>query len=234
MLFKPFIPKNIANYSSKENNKLTQVKNDQENKNIMPITHLETSLHSIKIDTKSPKLISQQFFQKHHEPKSLNTSTSFIEKCNMNALENSLPKYPLRTIWTNDNSSKDFGCTLPLQNNAFKKQISSTLNCSSQTMQNTNYVLKSKIKNEIQDPSNLTNVSQYLQSSISLSKFTDHKLHPIPENMSTSFFTSDVDKLSSAINQNVRTLESNSLNFINHPFNMDDIWKNYHCQSPRM
>jgi len=230
LLFKPFIPKHLTNCSGKENISLTQDKNRKENKNIMP----ETSFYSGRFDVQNSKFVGPQIFQKHQEMKCLNTSTSFVEKFNMNSLENSLPKFPLRTIWTNDSSLKDFGYTLPLQNNVFKKPFSSGLNCMSHTMQNTNCLLKSKFQNKTQDPLNSINVSQYFRSSFSHSNLVDKKLHPVVTNTNTSFFTSGSDKSSSAINKSVNTLESNSFSCINQPFNMDDIWKNDQYQPPRM
>lgn len=223
----------MTSCSSKESINLAQDKNQKENKNIMP----KTSFYSGKFDVQSSKSVGSQIFQKHQEVKCLNSSTSFVEKYNMNSLENSLPKFPLRTIWTNDNSSKDFEYTLPLQNNVFKTPFSSGLNCmshNSHTIQNTNHVLKSKFQNKTQDPLNLINVSQYLKSSFLHSQLVDKKLHPIVGNTNTSFFSSGSDKSSTAINQSVNTLESNSFSRINQPFNMGDIWKNYQYQPPRM
>lgn len=230
LLFKPFIPKHITSCASKENMSLVQYKNDNENKNIMSVTPVENLLHSAKFNTKN--FIPQHFQKKEVN---LNTSTSLVEKCNMNLLENSLPKFPLRTIWTNANNSKDFECSSSFKNKAFRKPCLSNLNCSSQTVQNTNYVLKSKFQNTISDPLNTVNVSQYFKSPFLISKFTDHKLHPIPENMSTSFFSTDIDNLTLATGgQNLNTLEKNSLSSSNQTLNLDNIWKNYQYQSPKI
>jgi len=235
LLFKPFIPKHMINNNpSKDNIDITQFKNEKENKNTSPINHMETPLYPTRFNMNSHKSVSLQISQKQQEIQ-LNTSASFVEKCNMNSLENSLPKLPLRTIWTNDNTSRDFKCTLPLKNNSLKKPFSPSLNCMSQTMENTNYVLKSKFQNKSQvlpSPLNTINNSKFLKS-YSVSTTQSQKLYPIAENTNTSFFTSDIEKSSVAC-QNISSLESNTLKYINQPFNTDNIWKDYPYQSPKM
>jgi len=230
--FKPFKPNHIHNCFSKENVNLTQHKNDdKEYKMIAPVTLMDTTVCPPRFNMNNQKLVGLQLSQKQQEVKKLNTLNSFVDKYNMNELENSLPKFPLRTIWTNDNSSKDFGCTLPTKVHTFKKPFSSNLNCLSTTKQSTNYMLNSRYQNESQVIPTITNnisTSRYFKSS-----YSGQKLHPIVENMDT-FFTVDNEKLSPVIGQNINTLEQYSLGCINQPFNMDDIWKDNQYQPPRM
>lgn len=236
MLFKPFKPNLINNCPRKENN-LTQHKdNDKEYNNSTPVTHIET--HPSRFNVDSQKFVGLQFSQKHQEVKKLNTSNSVVENCNMNELENSLPRLPLRTVWTNNNSLKDFGCTLPTKIHTFKKPFSSNLNYLSTSKQSTNYVLNSKFQKQpqvIPNPMSMINSSRYFKSSYPLSASLGQKLHPIAENMNTSFFSMDNEKPSAPVtDQNINTLEQYSLGCINQPFNMDDIWKDHQCQPPRM
>jgi len=137
LLFKPFKPKHINNYPSKENFNLFK-NSDKEYKNISPVTHMETPPYASRFNMNNQKFVDLQFSHKQQEVQHFDTSNSLVEVCNMNALENTLPKLPLRTIWTNDNSSKDFGCTLSTKIHAFKKPFSSNLNCLSITKQSTN------------------------------------------------------------------------------------------------
>ncbi|XP_060852513.1 uncharacterized protein LOC132930589 [Rhopalosiphum padi] len=198
---------------------------------IAPVTLMDTTVCPPRFNMNNQKLVGLQLSQKQQEVKKLNTLNSFVDKYNMNELENSLPKFPLRTIWTNDNSSKDFGCTLPTKVHTFKKPFSSNLNCLSTTKQSTNYMLNSRYQNESQVIPTITNnisTSRYFKSS-----YSGQKLHPIVENMDT-FFTVDNEKLSPVIGQNINTLEQYSLGCINQPFNMDDIWKDNQYQPPRM
>lgn len=231
LLLKPYIPKYMADCPSKDNINTMQFQSDKENKNTMPVPYMKTPIYPTRFNMNlCHKSVSLQISQKQ-EIQQLNTSTSFVEKSNMNSLENSLPKLPLRTIWTNDNRSKEFGCTLPLKNNSFRKPFSPGLNCSSQTMQSTNYEQKSTLQNKTQilpNPLNTINNSRFFKSSHSVSATPNQKLYPIAENMNTSFFTPNIEKPSTAV-QNMNSLESNSLGYINQPFNMDDIWKNYPC-----
>lgn len=237
LLFKPFIPKYMTICPNKDNVNTTQLQDDKENKNMMPVNSVKTPHCSTRrFNINSHKSVSLQISQKRQETQDLNTSTSSIEKFNLNSLENSLPKLPLRTIWTNDNRSKNFGSTLPLEINSFGKPFSPNLNCLPQNVQSTNYVQKSKFQNEtsvLPNPMNTTNNSRYSKSYSVSTAAQNQKLYPITENMNTSFFTSD-DEKSSTAGQNMNLLELNSLNYINQPFNMSDICKNYHCQSPRI
>lgn len=219
----------MINCPGKENINLTQHNNDKENKNV-PHTHKETSFYQTRFNMKNIKSVSLQHLKKPQEVKNFNTST-FVEKCNMNALEKSLPKLPLRDIWKNDNSTKDFGSELPLKKNTFKKPFFSDLNNLPQTIQSTNYALKLKFQNNasqlLQNSLNTTNNTRYFKPSLSQPIPSSQKLYPLTESSNTSFFTSETEILSSATNQNINTLEPNSFRYINQPFNMDDIWKNY-------
>lgn len=216
LLFKPFVPKHIAICSGKENINSIQHKNDVGNQNITPVSHGETSLYPLRPCLKNPRSVSLQVSQSLQELK-INTSTSF-EKCSMDALENNLPKIPLRTLWTNDNNSKKFEKTISLKNNTFRKPFMlPSLNCSSQNTPSTNYVLPSKFQNKEQvlPTSNPVMNSRYFKSySLSTS-----------ENLNCSFFTSDIEG-SSASSHSVDSLEQNSSSCLNKPFNIDDIWKN--------
>lgn len=235
LLFKPFTPKNTSNYSSKENTDLMQLNIESENKN-MPVGIMENPHNPARFNTNNYKSVSLQYSHKQQEVKQFNSSASFVGKCNMNALDNSLPKSPLRTIWSNDNTSKDFGCSLSLKNNVLRKPISAELNCLSQTTQSTNYAQKSTLfsnKTSQVLPKQLTTVnnSRYLKS---LPSSSDQKLYSTTENMNTSFFTSDNEKSSSAIGQNINDSEPNILSCSKQPFKMDDIWENYHYQLSKM
>lgn len=191
----------------------------------------EPYFNSGRVDVQSSKPVGPQISQKHQNIKCLNTPTSFFDKCNMNSLEDSLPKFPLSTIWTNNNSVKDFARTLPLQNNIFKKPFSLDVNFTPHTAQNTNNVLKSKFQNKTQDPLNFINISRYFKSSFSHSM--DQKLNSIAENTNASYFTSLNDESSTDINQNGNSLESSSFSCINQSFNMN-IWKDDQFQPPKM
>jgi len=236
MLFKPFKQNLINSCPRKENVNLTQHKNnDKEYNNFTPVTQMET--HPSRFNVNNHKLVGPQFSQKRQEVKKVNTSNSVVENCNMNELENSLPRLPLHTVWTNDNSLKDFGCTLPAKIHTFKKPFSSNLNYLSTTKQSNNYnMFNSKFQKQpqvIPNPMSKINSSSYFKSSYPLS--LGQKLHPIAENMNTSFFSTDNEKSSAPITgQNINTLEQFSSGCINQPFNMDDIWKDYRCQPPRM
>lgn len=239
-LFKPFIPKHLTNNcSSKENINSTQLKNDQENKTTLSDYSQDSSHYAAKFSIKNCKSASLQFSQYLQEKNKLNTSTSCKENSNISVLKNSSPKVPLRTIWNKDNSTEDFKCILPSKHNSIRKPFPSHINCLSQTIPITNNVVKSKILNKAHVlPNSLTtmNNSKYFKPSYLVSPSLDQKLYTIPENESTnsSFFTSDNDKLSSTIDENINILEQNSFNFINHPFNLGDIWKDYRCQPPRI
>lgn len=230
LLFKPFIPKYITNCPGKENINLTQHINDKETKN-MPVAHYEPTHYQPRFNMKNNKSVGLQFSRKQQEVKNLNTSTSFVDNYNMNALNNSLPKLPLRDIWKNDNSTKDFGCTLPQKNHVFKKPFAPERNYLSQTVPSTNYALNSKFQNKtsqlLPNSLNTTKSSQYFKPSYSLPVSQSQKSYPITDNSNTSFFTSETELLSSATYQNINTLEQNGYNYINQPFSMDDIWKNY-------
>lgn len=241
MLFKPFKPNHINDCPNKENVNLAQHKNnDKKYKSFSPITHMETPLHPSRFNVNNPvnkeKFVGLQFSKKQQEVKKLNKSNSVVENCNMNELENSLPKLPLHTVWTNDNSSKDFGCTLPTKTHSFKKPFSPNLNYLPTTKQSTNYMLNSKFQKQSQvipHLMNKINSSRYFKSSYPLSASLEQKLHPLAENMNKSFFTMDNEKQSPVTGQNINTLEQYS-GCINQPFNMDNIWKDYQCQPPRM
>lgn len=237
LMFKPFKPKHINNCPTQENVNLAQLQNyDKEYKNIAPVAHMDTPLYPSKFNMNHQKSLGLQFSQKQQEVKKLDTSNSFVEKCNMDALENSLPKLPLRTIWTNNNSTKDFGCTLPSKIHTFKKPFSLNLNCLS-TTQSTNYMLNSKHSQVVPNPTSMVNNSRYFKSSYPLSASSGQKLNQVLENMNTSFFSVGNEKLSSATGQNVNTLEQHSFGCTSftQPFKMDDIWKDdYQCQPPRM
>jgi len=237
LLFKPFKPNHINNCPSKENVNLAQHKNnDKKYNNFAPVTHMETPLQPSRLNVNNQKFVGIKFSQKQQEVKKLNTSNSVVENCNMNELENSLPRLPLHTVWTNDNSSKDFGCTLPTKMHTFKKPFSSNLNYLSTTKQSTNYMLNSKFQKQSQvipNPMSKINSSRYFKSSYPLSASLGQKLHPIAENTNTSYFTMDNEKPSSVTGQNINALEQYS-GCINQPFNMDNIWKDYQCQPARM
>ena len=159
--FKPFKPNHINNYSSNENVNLTQHKhNDKEYKNIVPVTPMVTS-HPSRFNVNNQKFVDLQLPQKQQEVKQLNLLNSLEENFNINELENSLPRLPLRTVWTYDNSSKDFGCTLPTKLHTFKKPFSTNLNCSSTTKQNTNYIVNSKLQKQSQVIPNPTKHTQH-------------------------------------------------------------------------
>lgn len=228
LIFKPFTQKNITNYTSKENTNSVQQKIERGKKN-MPVTNMENSHYPTRFFTNNYKSISLQ--QNQQEIKQLNSKTSFVGKCNMNALDNSLPKLPLRTIWSNDNTSKDFGCSLSLKNNASRKPVSTGLNCLSQTTQNSNYALKSTFSNKtsqvLPNLSTTFNNSRYLKSS-SVSSSSSQILYSTTENMNTSFFTADNEKSSLATDQNINVLEPNTLSCSKQPFNIEDIWGNHH------
>lgn len=228
LLFKPFIPKHITNYTSKENVNLTQQQNDRKNENIMTINHMKTH-YPTKFNMSIPNSVNLQFSQNKHDIKKPKIPTSLEDKFNMIPLKNSLPKLPLHTIWTS-NSAKDFGCTLPLAKNAFRKQFPSNLNCMPQAIQSTNHVMNSEYQTQTQvqpKPSTTINNSRFLKTKYSLSTPSSRKLYPITENMNTSFFTSDIENPSPASGMNSNTLIPNSLNCVNQPFNMDSIWKNW-------
>lgn len=235
MLFKPFKPNQINNCPSKENVNSTQHKNnDKEYQIVAPVTHMDTSVHPSRFSMNNQKFVGLQLSQKQQEVKKLNTLNSFVD---MNELENSLPKFPLRTIWTNDNSSKDFGCSLPTKPHTFKKLFPSNLNCLSNTKQSTNYMLNSKYQKQSQvipTTTNKVNSSRYLKSSYPLSAYSGQNAHPIVDNLNTSFFSLDNEKLSAVSGQNVNALKQYSLGCTNQPFSMDDIWKDNQCQPPRM
>lgn len=237
MLFKPFKPDHINHCPRKENVNLTQhTNNEKEYNNFAPVTHMETPVHPSRFNVNDQKFVGLQFSQKQ-EVKKLNKPNSVVENCNMNELENSLPRLPLRTVWTNDNSLKDFGCTLPTKIHRFKKPFSSNVNYLSTSKQSTNYMMNSKFQKQSQViPNTMSkiNSSRYFKSSYSLSESLGQKLHPISENMNSSFFTMDNEKTSPVTGQNINTLEQYSSGCINQPFNMDDIWKDYQCQPPRM
>lgn len=239
LLFKRFIPKHMTNCSSKENINSTQLKNDQENKNISSDCSSDSLHYAAKFSMKNYKSASLQFSQYSQEKNKHTTSTSFTENSNMNVLKNSSPKLPLRTIWNKDNRTEDFKSILPSKNNSTRNPFSSDLNCLSQTISTTNYVVQSKLLNKAHAlPNSLTTVNnpKYFKPSYLVSPTLDQKLYTIPEEESTnsSFFTSDNDKLSSTSDENINILEQNSFNFINHPFNIGDIWKDYRSQPPRI
>lgn len=217
MIFKPFIPKHMANnnnsVSSKENINYIPHNNYKENHNVMPGTQPRFNMIN-------PRSVSLQVSQKQQEVK-LNTSASFVDKCNLNLMGNNLPKLPLRTIWTN-NSLTDFE---PPKSNPFRKLFSSDLNCSSQTIQSINYASDLKFQNKTPILPNTFNNSRYFKLPYSPPTSCSQKLYPIAENMSSSFFTSDIET-SFSTGQNLDLFELNSFG-INQPFNMDDIWKNY-------
>lgn len=239
LLFKPFIPNHMTNCLNKENINLTQLKNDQENKNTSSDCPQDSTHNAAKLSMKNCKSVSLQFSQYLQEKNKLNTSISFSENSNMNVLKSSSLKLPLHTIWNKNNRTEDFKCILPSKNSSIINPFSSDLNCLSQTVPTTNYVVKSTFLNKTHVlPNSLTtmNNSKYFKSSYLVSPSLDQKLHTMPESESTnsSFFTSDNDKLSSTIGENINILEQNSFNFINHPFNLGDIWKDYRCQPPRI
>lgn len=213
MIFKPFIPKHMANISnstsSKENINYILRNNYKENHNVLPSTQP-------RFNMKNPRSISLQVSHKQQEVKA-NVSASFVDKCNMNLLGNSLPKLPLHTIWTN-NSLTDFE---PPKSDPFRKLFSSNLNCSSQIIQNKNDAPDFKFQNKIPISPNTFNNSRYFKLPYSP---PGPKLYPIAENMSSSYFTSDFET-SFSTGQNLDPFEMNSFG-INQPFNMD-IWKNY-------
>lgn len=240
LLFKPFIPKHMTNNcSSKENIYCTEPKNDQENKSTSSDCSQNSPHYAAKFSMRNCKSASLQVSQYLQEKNKHNSSNSFTESSNMNVLKNSSPKVPLRTIWNKDNRAEDFKCFLPSNYNLIKKPFSSDLNCLSQTIPTTNYVVKSKFPNKAHVlPNSLTTInnSKYFKPSYLVSPSRDQKLYTLPEDGSTnfSFFTSDNDMLSSTIDENINILEQNSFNFINHPFNLGDIWKDYQCQPPRI
>lgn len=235
LLFKRFIPKHITICPSKGNNNTIKYSNDNENKSIMSVAQTETPHYPAKFNVNDCKSGSLQLSQKQHEVKKLISSTSFVEKCDMNLLKNNLYKVPLSTIWTNDNSN-NFESS---KNNAFGKPFSSSISCLSQTIQGTSYGVKPKIQTknlQILPPNtkNTINNSRYFKSSYSLFTSPGHNLYPKAEN--TSFFTSETENASScAFGQNTNILEQpNPLSCINKSFNIDDIWKNNQFQPPRM
>lgn len=237
LLFKPFIPKHMSNCLSIENHNSTQHNNYEEDKdNLSVVTHMETLHYPSKCSMKNHNSVSLQFSLQPQEGNKLNTLT---EPYNMNELKNSLPKLPLRTIWKKDNQTNNFESILPSKNHSLRNPFSPGLHLPSQTTSTTNYVLKSKFQNKAQvlptSRTTINNASCY-KSSYLVPTSPNPKLFPIPENDNTnsSFFTSDNDKLSSTIGENINILEQNSFNFINHPFNLGDIWKDYRCQPPRI
>lgn len=241
LLFKPFIQKHMIKCPSKENMTSTHDhKNDQENKNTLSVTHVESYFYPAKFNIKKHKSVSLQLSQHSREENILDISTSFGEKCDINVLKNSLPKLPLRTIWNNPNNhnrTNDYEYTIPSKNNLIKNSFSSSLNYLPHSVPAANHAFKSKLQNKSQvfpNPVTTVNNSRYIKSSYSVSTPPNQKLYPIPENEdpNSSFFTSVNDKtLSSNIGENINILGQNSFNCINHPFNIGDIWKDYRCQN---
>lgn len=210
LLFKPFIPKHMGKCSSVENINLTQQTNDEENQNTIPVSSCQKSpVYSAKFNKKNNQFFGLQVSQQQQKIKDPNTSTCFVDKFKMNALGKSLPKLPLRTIWTNDNVSQNFMCTAPSKTNTLRKPFSSGLNCLLPTVQSTNYVPKSMFQHKTQVLSNSSNNSRYSKSSYLLPSYSSHKSYSIPKNTCTSVFPSDHEKISSTYGS----------------LNIDDIWK---------
>lgn len=213
LFFKPFIPKHMVKCSSVENINSTQHKNDEEIQNTIPVSLCQKSpIYSTKFNKKIHKFVVPQNLPKQQNIKNPNTSTSFVDKFNMNALANSLPKLPLNTIWTNDNVSQDLRCIVPLKTNTLRKPFQSGLSCLPPTIESKNYIPKSRFQNKTQVLSNSTNILnnyRYFNSSYFLPSSSSHKSYSISKNMNTSLFASDNEKMCSA---------SGSIN-------IDDIWK---------
>lgn len=199
----------MAKSPSVENINLIQHKNDEKIQNTIPVNSHQKSIYSTKFNKKNHKYVDLKVSQQQQNLKNTNTSTCFVDKFNMNSLENNLPKLPLRTIWINDNVSQDLRCATTLKNNTLRKPISSDHNCLPPTILS---VPKSKSQNKTQVLSNLSNAlnnSGSFNSLYLLPSSSNHKTYSVPKNTNTSFFSSNNEKLPSA---------SDCLN-------IEDIWK---------
>lgn len=216
MIFKPFIPKHMAN-----NNNNNATENINYTKYNSKEGHVMLGTQT-RFNMKNPRSVSLQVSQKQQEVKENNISTvSLVDKCNMSLLGNSLPKFPLRTIWTN-NSLTDFECTLPPKSNPFRKPSSSGLDCLPQSEQRKNYTQTLKFQNKtpmLPNPLNTVNNSSYFKLPYPPSLSSSQKLYPISENMSTS----DIET-SFSTGQDLDSFSTNQPFNIN---NINDIWKDY-------
>lgn len=214
LMFKPFIPKHMVSYTNQKNSNLTKYQTDKENQNLT-VSQTEVPLHLSRCNTKNHRSVSLQISQRQQEIKNLSTSISILEKCDINAVENSLPKVPLCTIWTNDNNSNNLRHSSS-SNNTFKKPFSyPNTNYLPQNVTSKNYVIKTKFQDETEVTKNsLNTINSYRYFPPSFMS-QSHKLYPSNININTSFLTSEIEKINSATDQNVNDLELNSSSYRN-------------------